>query len=199
MKDNEARTIFRVDAIRRYARGKDDIVLARFASPRITRFLWVLSGLLLAGGFLLWLMRVPVYVSCVAVPISTEHAVHTAVSNAQQPLVALFLPSRTASRLRLGQKVFWSFSKTGPRVSRSVLEVRLEPTSPDAAQREFGLQGQASLAIKEPVQIGFVSLLPIPDDVPAAAHVGTVFHAEIEIGSRRVISLVPFVGRFFRD
>jgi len=203
MNDVGQRTIFRVEALRRYAQGEDKAVPLQFTSPRIIRFLWVLIGLLLGGGVLLWLMRVPVYTSGVAVPISTVYpSANATVSNwnpNDDPLVAVFLPSNSLSKLHVGQRVFWKFSKTNLRVSRYVLEVSLEIKSPYELQQKFALRGQAAAAIDQPVVVAFAKLEPVPNALPASVYLGTVFHADVEVGTRRVISFLPLVGRFFSD
>lgn len=204
MKNDGQRSIFRVEAIRRYAQGADEAVLPQFTSPRTIRLLWVMIGLLLAGGLLLWLMRIPIYASAVAVPMSTEYSsyvipvVSTSAAN-NQKLVAIFLPSSNLSRLRVGQRVFWNFSNTGQRVSRFIVDVQTEVISPDSLRQNFGLRGQAALEFSEPVVVAFVNLEPVPGDLPASAYAGSMYQADVEVGTRRVITLLPIVGRFFGD
>jgi hypothetical protein len=49
------RSIFRRDAIRRYAQAQDKAVLPRFVCPRTFLCLWILLGLLfLAGSYVTW-------------------------------------------------------------------------------------------------------------------------------------------------
>jgi hypothetical protein len=48
------RSIFREEALRRYAEGKDRPVLPRFVSPRAFAWLWTLLGLLLIAGAAVW-------------------------------------------------------------------------------------------------------------------------------------------------
>jgi hypothetical protein len=48
------RSIFREDALRRYADGRDQTLLPRFVSQRAVGWLWALLGLLLAGGVTVW-------------------------------------------------------------------------------------------------------------------------------------------------
>jgi hypothetical protein len=50
------RPIFRIDAVRRYAQSKEKIVLPHLISPAFFFYLWVLLGLLLAGGVAAWFM-----------------------------------------------------------------------------------------------------------------------------------------------
>jgi hypothetical protein len=49
---NAERSIFRYEAVRRYAQGRGKGVLPRFVRPRTLLWMWVLLGLLLvAGGY----------------------------------------------------------------------------------------------------------------------------------------------------
>jgi len=52
------RSIFRRDAIRRYAQAQGKAVLPRFVCPRTFLCLWMLLGLLfLAGSYVTWVAR----------------------------------------------------------------------------------------------------------------------------------------------
>jgi hypothetical protein len=54
MNEGFSRSIFRVDAVRRYAQGREVAVLPRFVSPPTWICLWILLGLLMAGGLVAW-------------------------------------------------------------------------------------------------------------------------------------------------
>jgi hypothetical protein len=54
MTQNDQR-IFRQDALRRYARGRNQAVLPRLATPRAIAYLWLLLALLVAATLALWL------------------------------------------------------------------------------------------------------------------------------------------------
>ncbi|HXZ05647.1 MAG TPA: hypothetical protein VEH81_12500, partial [Ktedonobacteraceae bacterium] len=57
------RNIFRGKALEQYAASRQRDVLPRLVSPPVFVFFWILLGLLIVGGTLLWLTRVPMYVS----------------------------------------------------------------------------------------------------------------------------------------
>jgi hypothetical protein len=55
------RSIFRTDAIRRYAQDQSKAILPRFVCPRTFLYLWILLGLLLLGAtYVVWVARGPV-------------------------------------------------------------------------------------------------------------------------------------------
>ena len=51
-KSDARRSIYRADAVARYARGRDKSVLPRLVSPRVVTWLWILLCLLLMSGFI---------------------------------------------------------------------------------------------------------------------------------------------------
>ena len=54
MNETFSRSIFRAEAVRRYARSRDEAVLPRFASPATWACVWLLVGLILVGGLVAW-------------------------------------------------------------------------------------------------------------------------------------------------
>ena len=52
------RSIFREDALRRYAEGGDRPVLPHFVSQRTAVWLWALLGLLLGAGGAVWIAMI---------------------------------------------------------------------------------------------------------------------------------------------
>lgn len=191
MNDEGQRLIFRVEAIRRKSRGGGETILPQFSSPGILGLLWSLIGLAIAGGVLLWFLQIPIYAKAVAIPLPPNWK----AKDSREPLMAVLIPARNGREVRVGQRVFWSFTKTGPRVSRTVIEVEPLVRSPASLQAWPGLQGQATASITEPSVIAIVDLGPVADDLPASAYAGSVYHAEVEVGTKRVISLLPVVGR----
>lgn len=195
MKD-ESRLTFRPEAMRHYVQGRNRSVLPHFASPRVVILLWVFATLLISSGLLAWLIRVPVYASGVGVVIDSPSGFQGVGAG---PQLAVFLPGKDLARFRVGQKLFWSFEKTGERVSRLIEALEPQVSSPVLVQRRFKLTGAGASAITRPVSVAFVSLNPLPGNVPASAYLGSVYRVDVEIGKMRVISLLPFLGRFFGE
>jgi len=181
MKDGN-RFIFRDTAIRHYALGRARPVLPQFASTRLTTLLWVLTGILLGGGLLTWFIRIPVYAS--GVGIGDGHR------------IAVFLPGKERSRIQVGQRAFCTFDKTGGRVGRTLIAIDSEVASPADVHARFKLTDEAAAKITKPVVIAFVNLEPLPENLPASAYVGSVYRVDVEVGTLRAVSLLPFINRF---
>lgn len=191
------RSIFRDTAIRHYVQGRAKSVLPQFVSPRATTLLWVCAGVLLGCGLLAWLIRIPVYASGVGVVIESIPPRAGEVHEADRLVV--FLPAKELSKLRVGQRLFWSFDKTGKRVSRNLAEIETEVSSPTAVQTRFKLMGAAAAVITKPVVIAFVNIEPVPGNLPASTYAGSVYRVEVEVGKMRAISLLPFMSRFLES
>ncbi len=181
MKDGH-RFIFRDTAIRHYALGRARPVLPQFASTRLTTLLWVLAGILLGGGVLTWFIRIPVYASGVG------------IGDGQR--IAVFLPDKERFRLHVGQRAFCTFDKSGGRVDRTLIAIDSQVTSPAEVHTRFNLTDRVEAEITKPVVIAFVNLEPLPGNLPAAAYAGSVYRVDVEVGTLRAISLLPFINRF---
>ncbi|MGH2510893.1 MAG: hypothetical protein ACRDHZ_26310, partial [Ktedonobacteraceae bacterium] len=85
------RSIFRDSAIQRYRMRRERDVLPRFLAPPLFTFFWILLGLCLLGGFLVWSTQIPLYATVSGVIIQNEQsgqlqALLFAPTN-QQPLI----------------------------------------------------------------------------------------------------------------
>jgi hypothetical protein len=194
MKDSR-HSIFRDDAVRRYVEGRERSVLPRLISPSTFIYLWFLLGLLVISSLVAWFTRVPVYASGSAVVVRWR-------SNQDTPegiVVAAFFPPQHLSSLRTTQKLFLHFDAIGDRLSRSIIAVEPEISSPDAAQKQFALNPGAAKGITQPVAVVIAQLEPIPTSSPASAYLGSVGRTDVEVGSRRAVSLLPLIGQFFEQ
>jgi hypothetical protein len=187
------RSIFREEAVRRYLHGRDESVFPRFVSPRSIAFLWVLLALLAAGGGIAWWAKVPVYASGPAVALEGP----VVPPGIDEVAVVAFLPKETLPRLEEGQRLFLKAEESGDRRKIFVREVDPRIYSPNAAQRRFRLVGGAAAAVTSPTVAVRGALRLKGTDLTPQMVAGTVYKADVEVGSRRVISLLPLVGGFF--
>lgn len=188
------RTIFRPDAIERYVQRGEQSVLPRFVSPRTFAFLWALLALLAASGFLAWFAQVPVYASGLAVVVDAGHLALDAYDNL---VLALFLPPENRSQLQVGQSFFLRLTPAGEPYEGTIFAIEHEIIGPAAAQQKFGLGAGAAQAITGPAAVALARLPDIPAGASPEAYLGSVYRADVQLGSRRALSLLPLVGRFF--
>jgi hypothetical protein len=188
--------IFRADAARRYMESQEKTVLPRLLSPPVFIGLWILLGLLVIVGGVSWFARVPEYVSCPAVVVDWRDRVP---SVAGDTAVVAFLPPASSARVKSGQRLFVQFEAAGGRLSQPISFVDSQIISPDAAHKQFALNASAAPAITRPAAVAVARLEAPPDGTLAAAHVGSVYQVEIEVGARRLVSLLPILGQLFAE
>ncbi len=151
--------------------------------------LWILLGLLMAGSGAAWFAKLPVYISGPAVVVGQPNGM----------VVVVLFPATNLPRLRAGQQLFLQFPGMAERLDRSIIAVEPGISSPESAQRRFVPNASTAALISEPVAVVQTRLDPLPSSLPTSTYAGSVGHANVEVGSRRVVSLLPFIGRFFED
>ena len=189
MRHQPGHTIFRPDALRRYAQSRQQTVLPRFTSPRVFILMWILVALLVASVVAAWFARVPVFASGTAALVSPKEG-----DRGNSAVVVAFLPQETLSHLRAGQSMFIEAREMRERIRLTVDGVEPEINSPATARVRFAL-GAASGAVTRPSAVALGRLEGEAAGLPAALYAGGVYRVEVEVGSRRVISLLPGLGR----
>ena len=188
--------IFRAEAARRYMESQQKTVLPRMISPPVFICLWILLGLLVTVGGICWFAQAPAYVSCPAVVVDWRNRRPSVEGDTA---VVAFLPVESISRVKSGQKLFVQIDSAGERLTLPVVFVDPQIISPAAARKQFAANVDAALAITWPSAVAIARLDVIPDGPPAAAYVGSVYQVDIEVGTRRFISLLPLVGPLFPE
>ncbi|OUL25479.1 hypothetical protein BV372_27795 [Nostoc sp. T09] len=195
---NLPRSIFREDAVRRYLEGREKSILPRLVSPRTFIYLWLLLGLLSVSSLIAWFTKVPMYASGKAIVVRLSN---------QRIVVATFFEPQHLASLRKTKKLFLNFdvrgvggaSRNENRKSHSMITVEPEIISPDTIQKRFVLNSQTAQQITRPSAVAIAQLEPIPENLSAAAYLGSVGHAKAEVGSQRIISVLPLIGQFFEQ
>jgi hypothetical protein len=202
--------IFREDAVRHYLQGRDAAVLPRFVSPPTFRCLWAMLGLLVASGVVAWLTPVPVFTSGPAIVVAGRSL-----------QVVAFLPAEQLSRLRVGQHLLLTGESADRPIRAPIVAVAPAICSPESARKAFGLTMGAALAIRQPSAVAIArwagagadpgvdrstsarprgrrtDIDPIRKELPASAHAGALYRADVQVGTRRLISFLPLVARFY--
>ncbi len=78
----------------------------------------------------------------------------------------------------------------------SVLEVSPNISSPKDIREQINLDPGVEIMITQPARIAAVEIENL--GLPSNVYAGTLFQAEIETGTQRVISLLPVIGKHFR-
>lgn len=178
--------IFRNNAVKHYMQGRDKDTLPRFISLPIALFLWVLLGLLLVVGLLAWYEQIPSYISGRGVVLNSNYAPRS--SSGEEAVAVAFFAVDQAAHLHVGQSVFVRFASSTQSLKGTILTV--DPVvSPTVAVQRYGLGNDASL-ITQPSAVALIQL----DNTSSSLYAGNILTANVQVGSRRIISLLPGIG-----
>ena len=179
------RQIFRQQALNQYVQRREKDILPRSVAPPVFLFLWILLGLLLTTIILAWQTHVPTSIQAAGVLTQNGHI--TPQSNGEI-LAMLFVPMTTSMELQTGQTVRLQLLATGEQVTATIRSIALDVITPDDARQRYGLTGDLVFSITQPSVVVMASLpTPLPADVSAGRSVS----AQVQVGSRSVLSLLP--------
>lgn len=172
--------IFREKAIQHFRQSRERDVLPRLVAPRIFLFLWILLGLLLALMTLTWQGRVPINVEGSGVVLDQK----ATIGGDNGGDAAVFLQADASNRVHVGQFVQ---TQIASRAFSNALVVRVEPgtISPNEIKQRY------SQTVVEPVVIVVIAFRPA---LLTQKYAGTEIHAQIQVGTQRLLSLLPGVG-----
>lgn len=171
-------------------------VLPRFIAPPAPLCLWLLLGCLIAVGVLAWMARVPVYRNGIATVVDSNAS---DLYQKDEELIVAFFPPQSKSEMRAGQNLSLKLDPNGPPLVRAVSFIEPGILSPADARKKFNLDDATARTYQSPSAIAIARLGKPGEELPASAYEGIVVEARVEIGSQRLIALLPVVGRFFRN
>ena len=183
-------TIFRQSAITAYKRGMEKADVPRLISWPIIVCLWLLLGVLLAAGFLAWYVQVPTYEDGSGIILARGDMLQPAYG---EMVAVVFLPPDQAAHMRVGLPVDVQIGSAGVLVQSTIAQVEPGITSPDAARQRYRLGGADALLITQP---SIVVIIKLGTTLPATSYAGSLCTAKVEIGSQRLLALLPGLGNF---
>lgn len=179
--------MFRSKALTYYARSRERDVLPRFVAPRVFVFLWILMALLLIATLGAWLAQAPTYETASGIILDAQENHATAV---------LFLPASQALEVRAGSPVLMQIGTVGPQLSTTIASIEPGVMSPEQARIRYALNGNLALVVTEP---SIAVTVTLDSNIPAQTYAGSIVGAQVQVGTRRVLSLLPFVGSLIGD
>ena len=179
------RHLFRAQALQEYAQSREKDILPRLVRPPVQVCCWLLLGLLFVAMLLAWQSQVAVSVEAAGVIAPQSQA---APAEAAQATAILFVPASSSLSIPVGQAL--SVQLTGQSAPLSATISRVEPgiITPEAARQQYGLTGDLAWVITQP---SVVVTLALNTDIPASALAGRSLSAQIRVGSRSLLSLLP--------
>lgn len=185
------RTIFRRKALEYYATSRQKEVLPRFISPPVFLLLWLLLALVLFATFAAWLTRVPTYVVTGGVVLDQGRIQWEQASKGAMAVV--FVPASHSGQVHVGQPILLQIGSAGTQLLYRVERVEPGILSPNEARSRYGLDYATSHIISGPSMVLIISLGPA---IPAQQYAGSTVSAQLQVGSQRVLSLLPGLGQW---
>ncbi len=177
-------SIFRREAVEKYLQNREKSVLPRFMAPPVFLFFWCLLAIFLCTGLLTWFGQVPVYVAGGGVVLNPDVPIGGGSAGTR---AIIFIPSSSALQLHPGQRVQLQLSGVASQLTCAVESVDRNILSPsEVHQRYQFVTSQPSVAIT--VNLG--------SRFSERVYAGSVIVAQVEVGSRRLLSLLPGFAAF---
>ena len=195
----EREGVFRAAAVERYRARRDVVAATWLRLPRAPLALWLLMTLLVVGVGAAWVVRLPIYASGVAVVLDRSAA---GSGQSDGVVVAALLPGENLASLRPGQPLYLQLGPDGQRLRRTVDAVDAEVVSPDALPARLSLGPLSKgvvIVLGGPVAVARARLEPLPPPLAASSYVGSVLPVQIEVGTRRVVALIPPFDRLLGE
>src|SRR5918992_41118 len=184
------RPIFRPEAVRRYAEARKQPVLPKFVSPQIMVALWALVVLLILSGVAVWFTSIPVYASGLAVVVDPRNK----LANIEEGMAILvLLPPEAQPALDKGKTILIQVNASSKPLEREIVAFEKDASKVNHILEEFALENHPAVSKAQPGAVAIVRLQGMPGNAPAKDYVGAIFRADIQIGSRRIASLLPLM------
>ena len=175
------RQIFRESAIQHYIRNREKDVLLRIIPLPLAVFLWVLLSIFLMAGLFAWNERIPTYTNGTGIVQATKGGNSVAV---------VFLPAGPSTSVHVGEPVRVQIGSL--QVQGKVMKIEQAIMSPDSTREHFQLKGNNSYLVTQPSLVALVGFTTL---VPATIYAGSTLSAQIEVGSQRILSQLPWIGQ----
>jgi hypothetical protein len=148
-------------------------------------FLWCLLALFISAAITAWLGHVPVYASGVGVVLDPSSSSNTA--NGEMTAI-IFVPYTSSLHLQTGQTVNIQVGQSGPKISTTIEAVDSQILSPSEVRKQF------LVSITDPSIAATVLIGP-----HLSLYNGSLVQAQVEVSSRRLLSLFPGFDTFLKD
>jgi hypothetical protein len=193
---NQRTAIYRSEALRRYMTRHEKSVFPKLIAPRTFLYLWLIVGLLFIGGLCALFADIPIYAPALAVVVEADK---DQTQNAKEVRVVLLLSPEYLTKVEVNQRVFLRMNRGDALISSQISNIEPRVVSAGDARSRFALSGNAANRVNDATAVALIPAGVLPGARDAASYVGTSGEAQVEIGRRRLISFLPFVGRFFES
>ena len=189
------RSIFRKEAIEEYIHEQENQAFLKFVSPRLFICLWVILGLLSGLGVWLCFAEIPLFVSGRGMIVDKDKR---NACQGQKTCFAAFFPPNVCSYLIAGKSLMIKQKDQRRWLDQPIIIVESAVLSPNEIQKSYFPKAGGMPLPNQPVAVAVccldLSTHPTRSDLP----IDGTFEVRIDIGTRRLLSFLPLMDRFFR-
>jgi hypothetical protein len=154
--------------------------------------LWAIVVLLIFSGITVWFTTTPVYASGLAIVVDTENK----PTNIEEgTAILVLLPPEAQPALDEGKTILIQVNASSKPLERKIVAFEKDASKVDSILEEFDLDDHPAVAKAQPAAVAIVRLNDMEGDMLANDYVGTIFRADIQVGSRRIASLLPLMDQ----
>jgi hypothetical protein len=167
--------------------------------------LWTIVVLLIFSGVTVWFTSMPVYASGLAIVVDTVNKpvniipanINIIPANIIEEGMAILvlLPSEAQPALDEGKTILIQVNASSKPLKREIVASEKDALKVNNILEQFALDNHPAVAKAQPAAVAIVRLEDLEGNVLANDYVGTTFRADIQVGSRRIASLLPLVDR----
>jgi len=179
------RPLFREHALKHYLQKREKDILPRLVSPPTFICGWFLLCLVAAVGVVAWLEKVPIFVNGSGIVLAQEQG---NVSSGDGGTIRIFLPASKARLVHVGETSLLQVGMAGPTFTTRIVHVEPGLLSPDDVHKRYGFNYYGMPVITEPSVAVDVKVKP---SVLSRLYAGSPVSAQVQIGTQRVLSLLP--------
>ncbi len=182
--ENSKAPLFRKQALEYYVQSQEKAILPRLARPPIFLLLWILLSLVGTALLVVWLVRVPVYISGSGIVLEQTIRNSTSMNTA---VALVFVPDSQTHTLQIhvGTPVQLQIGAQRQQFNAAVGVVEPGILSPDEIRHRYALEKDSSTLIMSPSLVVSIKLGPA---FAASLYAGSVISAQVQIGSTSLLS-----------
>jgi hypothetical protein len=148
--------------------------------------------LLILSGVAVWFTSTPVYASGLAIVVDTGNK---PVNIEEGTAMLVLLPPEAQPVLDEGKTVLIQVNATSKPLKREIVAFEKNASKVNRTLEEFALENHPAVAKAQPAAVAIVRLEDMPGNVVTNDYIGTIFRADMQVGSRRIASLLPLMDR----
>lgn len=183
-------SIYRASAYENHLRARQAPTLARIATPRSLSWLWILTLCLLAILVTTGLVRIPIFSTVPGFAAERE----TPAVGGEEMVLVILAPAPCQQAIKVGSEVL-VHQEDGGRLPCTILRVEPSATSPAHLRERFAASLPPEASFSAPVVVAYAHLPSGAGGSSPQTLRGASFEVDIQVGTRRVLSLLPGAGR----